>query len=265
MSEISTANFQSHLENLRNRFTSVNGTCSPAWEAVLATDPEFFEACIDMQGAPVKLEALEPKIIDLLHVAINVSCLHLNADAVRTHIRSALRHGATPDEIGETIQLASVLGIHSINIGIPLMLDEARQAGAAPPAAAPETEDRRRKLKETFMARRGYWSPLWDDILTLSPDFFESYANYSSLPWQKRNLSAKTKEFIYIAIDIVTHHLFEPGTRVHIANALKHGASVIEITQVIETVSLIGLQSAPLGYVILQEQLAEFLVEQNSN
>ena len=39
-------------------------------------------------------------------------------------------------------------------------------------------------LKEEFKAARGYWSPLWDDILALDADYFEAYMQLSSVPWR---------------------------------------------------------------------------------
>ena len=110
-----------------------------------------------------------------------------------------------------------------------------------------QNDDHREALKQDFMRQRGYWSPLWDDLLRNSPDFFEAYTAYSSHPWSAGVLEPKVKEFIYIAIDAATHHLFEPGLRIHIRNALAHGASAAEIMTLLQLLSVEGLRSSTLG------------------
>jgi alkylhydroperoxidase/carboxymuconolactone decarboxylase family protein YurZ len=109
--------------------------------------------------------------------------------------------------------------------------------------------------KATFMKNRGYWNTFWEDLVALSPDFFEAYLNLSSIPWTKGVLAPKVKEFIYIAVDVATTHLYEPGLRIHIANALKHGATVHEIVEVYQLTSTLGLHTFAVGMPVLLDEL----------
>jgi len=43
---------------------------------------------------------------------------------VRRHIRKALELGATKEEIAAVLQLTSVLGIHTMSLGAPILLEE---------------------------------------------------------------------------------------------------------------------------------------------
>lgn len=110
-----------------------------------------------------------------------------------------------------------------------------------------QKDQHREDLQEDFIRQRGYWSPLWDDLLRNSPAFFEAYTAFSSHPWSAGVLEPKVKEFVYIAIDAATHHLFEPGLRIHIRNALRHGASAAEIMCLLQLLSIEGLRSSALG------------------
>ena len=74
-----------------------------------------------------------------------------------------------------------------------------------------DLDARRQKLKDEFIAARGYWSELWDGVLQLSPEFFEAYSAFSSVPWKHGTLPPKIKELIYVAIDASTTHLYNPG------------------------------------------------------
>ena len=62
-------------------------------------------------------------------------------------------------------------------------------------------------------------------------------------------------EFLYIAVDASTTHLYEPGLRIHIQNALKLGATEDEIMQVLECVSAIGIHTISMGVPVLVEEL----------
>ncbi|RLG92701.1 MAG: carboxymuconolactone decarboxylase family protein [Candidatus Hecatellales archaeon] len=119
--------------------------------------------------------------------------------------------------------------------------------------------ERQKALKERFIKERGYWSEgLWGEVLKLDPDFFEAYLNFSAVPWKKGVLPPKVKELIYIAIDASTTHLYEPGLRQHIRNALKYGATKEEIMEVFELVSVLGIHTCTLGVPVLVEEVKRF-------
>ncbi len=117
--------------------------------------------------------------------------------------------------------------------------------------------ERQRQLKEQFTRERGYWNPLWDGVLRLDADFFEAYLNFSAVPWKNGTLEPKVKEFIYIAIDASTTHLYEPGLRLHIQNALGYGATKEEIMEVYELASVLGIHTCTLGVPVLMEELEQ--------
>ena len=119
-----------------------------------------------------------------------------------------------------------------------------------------ELSERQKQLKEKFIAERGYWSEvIWDSVLRIDPDFFEAYLNFSAVPWKKGVLPPKIKELIYTAIDASTTHLYEPGLRQHISNALKYGATKEEIMEVLELTSVLGIHTCTMGVPILAEEL----------
>ena len=102
-------------------------------------------------------------------------------------------------------------------------------------------------------------STSWDPVLRLSPEFFEGYTNFSSVPFSEGHnaLDAKTKELIYVAIDCSTTHLFQVGLKLHIRNAMKYGATEFEIMEVFELAALMGIQTTMKGADALIEQLAK--------
>ena len=118
-----------------------------------------------------------------------------------------------------------------------------------------ELTERQERLKEEFVQRRGYWNGFWDGLLLLDADFFEAYLQFSGVPWKNGTLEPKIRELIYIAIDASTTHLYEPGLRQHIQNALHHGATKDEIMEVYELTSVLGIHTCTLGVPVLLDEL----------
>ena len=61
-------------------------------------------------------------------IAINAATTHLYGPGTRRHMQNALKAGATKEEIFETIQLTTVMGIHSMNLAVPMLLEECEKA-----------------------------------------------------------------------------------------------------------------------------------------
>ena len=237
---------------LRDAFIEARGFWSPLWDGVLELDPDFFEAYLGFSSLPWRAGPLDPKVKEFVYIAIDAAATHLFVPGIRQHIRNAIEHGATREEIMEVLELTSTLGIHACNIGVPILVEELEAAGQPLPR---ELSDRQRALKADFEAKRGYWHAFWDDVLALDPDFFEAYTQFSSVPWTSGVLEPKVKELIYTAFDVSATHLYEPGLRQHIRNALAYGATREEVMEVIELASVIGIHSAAVGVPILLEEL----------
>ena len=237
---------------LRERFIEERGFWTPLWEGLLELDPDFFEAYIGFSSVPWRAGPLEPKVKELVYIAIDAAATHLFVPGIRQHIRNALEQGATREEIMEVLELTSTLGIHACNIGVPILVEELEAAGQP---LERELSERQRALQADFEAKRGYWHQFWDDVLALDPDFFEAYTQFSSVPWTSGVLEPKVKELIYTAFDVSATHLYEPGLRQHIRNALQYGATREEVMEVIELASVIGIHSCAVGVPILLEEL----------
>jgi alkylhydroperoxidase/carboxymuconolactone decarboxylase family protein YurZ len=118
-----------------------------------------------------------------------------------------------------------------------------------------DQQQRRKALRDAFIDQRGYWSPAWDGVLDLDPEFFAAYLHLASVPGESGVLEPKVKEFIHIAVDAAATHLYVPGIRDHIKRALTHGATGAEIMEVIELTSTLGIHAANIGVPILVEEL----------
>jgi alkylhydroperoxidase/carboxymuconolactone decarboxylase family protein YurZ len=242
-------------KKLKAEFTKARGYWNALWNDILDLSPEFFEAYMQFSSVPWKSGPLAPKVKEFIYIAIDASTTHLHDQGLRVHIGNALRYGATKEEIMEVMQLTSVLGIHTITMGMPILYHQMEKAGRGAEIALKPLDKRRQALKDRFTKNRGYWSSLWDGVLQNSPDFFEAYMGLSSVPWLHGVLEPKVREFIYIAIDAATTHLYEPGTHVHIENALRHGATMDEIVEVFQLTAVLGIHTYTLGIPALLDEM----------
>ena len=110
-----------------------SGNWNPLWNEFAALDPNWTEKFMDMAAGPLLSGVLDPKTIEFLAIAVDASCTHMYGPGVRRHIRKAIELGATKEEILAVLQCVSVLGIHSLSLGAPILVDElaaARREGS---------------------------------------------------------------------------------------------------------------------------------------
>lgn len=240
---------------LKEAFEQAVGYWDPAYDYILAASPAYFAAYLDYIIAPWKSGALSPKEREFIYITINASITHLHASALRLHIAQALRLGATAAEVMEIFQIISILGVHGVMLSMPILVEEVAASGK--PVDVTHLSPRQAAMKTKYILERGFWPPGWDEIVALVPDYFDAHERLGAVPREHAVIEPKVREFILIAVDASTTHLFPAGIRNHTRAALRHGASVTEITEVITLTSILGLHSVSFGMPILMEELAK--------
>ena len=186
-------------------------------------------------------------------MALNAACTNLNPDGTRRHIQAALEAGATRDEILMVLKCASVMSIHSCSLGVPILLEEAKAMSVTP-------SPRSSKLKTPAcdkMRAIGQWNAAWDPFYELNPGWTEEFMTTGIGIYASGVLPAKEVELLSIAFDASFTHMYAPGTRRHIKAALKAGATMKEIMEVLKLCVVQGVQACNLGVPILAEELEE--------
>ena len=213
-------------------------------------DPVWIDQCLKMSNDPWAGGVLPRKDIELISIAVNAACTNLSAEGTRRHIRGALEAGATREEIMMIIKIASLLSIHTASLGAPILLEEAKAAGVklAPkkPAATPVCD----KMKAA-----GQWNEAWDGFFEIDPAWTEAIIAASLPVYTSGIFTPKLAELLSIAVDASITHMYAPGTRRHIQSALKLGATMEEIMEVLKICVSQGMQASNLGVPILAEEL----------
>ena len=242
-------------EEVKKRFIEVRGTWGEAWETIVRLDPDFLEAYLRFSAVPWRHGPLPAKVKEFIYIAIDANATHMYLPGVRQHINAALDLGATGAEIMEVLELTAALGIHAMNVGMPVLAEVLSEMGLrAEPE--PELDARQRQIKEDFTRLRGYWHSSWDDTLRLAPELLAAYLEFSAVPWRGGSLEPKIKEFIYVAFDVAATHLYRPGLKIHVRNAIGYGATPEEITEVMEIAAVLGIHAVTTSAPILAAELA---------
>ena len=244
---MSSSNATPTVDELRER-----GTWSPALDKFVEWDPDWTERCARLANNPWTTGILPVKWIELICIALNAASTHRNESGVRRHVLAALQAGATRDEILGTLKGVSVLGIHSVAVGLPILLEEAARRRRA----ADTSSGRHRPYPGHRPAegRRPVQPGLGGDLPAGS-------SMAGGVPGHgrrsvRRGPARQLVELMAIAVDASCTHLYTPGIRRHMESALSHGVAVAEIMEVLKLCGALGVDACELGAPILFDALA---------
>lgn len=222
-------------------------------------DRTWADASAQMATEPWQAPVLPRTLIELISLGLHAACTSLDPDGTRRHIRKALEAGAVREEILFVLKCASVMAIHSCSLGAPILLEEAKAAGVAPKPKAPVATPACDRMKEL-----GQWNAAWDPFLELDPAWTDAFMATGGGIYSAGVLSAKDVELLSVAFDASCTHMYAPGTRRHIRGALKAGATIEEIFEVLKLCVAQGVQACNMGVPILAEEWAAHLSSRHS-
>ena len=212
-------------------------------------EPSWVDRCLEMSADPWTSGVLPRKDVELISLALSAACTNLSAEGTRRHIRGALEAGATREEVLMTLKVAALLALHTCSLGAPLLLEEAKAAGVifTPKSAATPVCDK--------MKAAGQWNTAWDAFFEIAPAWTEAIIAVSLPVYTSGVFTPKLAELMSIAVDASITHMYAPGTRRHIQSALKLGATIEEIMEVLKICVAAGMEACNLGVPILAEEL----------
>ncbi|MFK8250099.1 carboxymuconolactone decarboxylase family protein [Ancylobacter terrae] len=215
-----------------------------------AWDPAWARQCRAMSADPWASGILSPRLVELIALAVSAACTSRDAEGTRRHIRAALEAGARRDEILTVIKMGCVMAIHSCSLAAPILIEEAGAAAlaaAARPAGATPACD--------GMKAMGQWNAAWDPFFQLDPHWTDAFMATGAGIYAGGVFTATEIELLSIAFDASFTHMYAPGTRRHIRNALAAGARVAEIMEVLKICVGRGICAANIAIPILAEEL----------
>jgi alkylhydroperoxidase/carboxymuconolactone decarboxylase family protein YurZ len=194
---------------------------------------------LDSLGVVDEGQGLDERSAALIGLAVRASVATLDVRGIRSFAARALDAGATAEQVHETLVLVSALGVHSLMVGSRELASLLRER--ADPAITAPIDERREALWLENVGSDPFWERMeqevpgfLDALLRLSPEAFEAFFAYCSLPWRTAALPALTKELMSMATDATHSHRYLPGLRLHLANAVRLGAGRLAVLTALE-------------------------------
>ena len=214
---------------------------------------QWKESCRSLTDTIGANDVLDPKLVVLIRLIMDVTATHLYAPGVQKHIQDALKTGLSRDEIMQVFKLASVVGIHSCALGVPILQAELDSLGyvaddEASSVLTPTCDELR---------AQGNFNPLWETLYEWDPVYLEDFLKMATHAWTNGILPPLWIELLCIAGDATITHMWAPGTQRHMQAALALGASSEQILAVLKIVSLQGIEACELGSAVLKNLLKE--------
>jgi alkylhydroperoxidase/carboxymuconolactone decarboxylase family protein YurZ len=100
------------------------GQWNTAWDEFFKIGPAWTEEIIAVSLPVYTSGVFTPKLAELISIAVDASITHMYAPGTRRHIQSALKLGATVEEIMEVFKICVAAGMQSSNLGVPILADE---------------------------------------------------------------------------------------------------------------------------------------------
>jgi alkylhydroperoxidase/carboxymuconolactone decarboxylase family protein YurZ len=218
-------------------------------------DPEFAACADELVGHPYGSTALSPAVRALVVVAVEAVIPQADEPRLAAVVADAIAAGAGKAEILCALEIACSIGLHTVSVGMPILLEEMTAAGLSLPDRD-EHQDALQHALETTGPRPRRLNPIYAAILRMDPDYFRKRVRLIDLPWERADvLDAHVKHLLSIAIDAVSPQHYVDGLRKHIREALHIGVTPEAIAAVLQIASVTGLRTLDVGLEVLERSI----------
>ncbi|KAI4712745.1 hypothetical protein J4E89_003014 [Alternaria sp. Ai002NY15] len=122
------ANMSPQQLALKQDFETKRGYWNALWEEMLLIAPDFFDAYTEFSSVPWTNEGgkgvLEPKVKELIYCAFDAAATHMYKPGLKLHMRNVLNYGGAKEEIMEVLELATLLSISTLDVGLEVLEKE---------------------------------------------------------------------------------------------------------------------------------------------
>ena len=88
-------------------------------------DRDYLEAFLQIRSVLQTRRPLERNYKEMIFIAINDATTHLHASGVHRHIQT-LKSSYHTNEILALIQLTTIIGIHTMTLGVPILQEDVK-------------------------------------------------------------------------------------------------------------------------------------------
>lgn len=109
----------------KHAFEALTGYWPEGGDALFVYAPDFIDAFLQYAEIPYRDGPLPRKVKEFVRIAVCASPVGPEPKGLNRHIALALKHGASPQEIADILQLTSAIAIHTCTTTVPPLMDAA--------------------------------------------------------------------------------------------------------------------------------------------
>ena len=213
-------------------------------------DPQFYKASDRLFGRSAGPQWLSPVRFHAVRIALDALVTQLDVRRLKGTLREA-SPVLNRDQVLTILELVSVAGLHSVSSGAQIIVEEFEARDSEIPLS--ETAERVKARFESSGPRPRPVDGMYGAVLKLDDDYFEAFSSWINVPWNRASLDDGTRHLACIALDVACTHLYEPGTRRHVREAIACGVTKEEMLEVIQMASVTGLETVVRGMPLVDE------------
>ncbi|MFJ8600158.1 hypothetical protein ACIREM_15800 [Streptomyces shenzhenensis] len=122
-------------------------------EVLETLDPAFAAVTEALVGHPYRSGVLAPAVRALVVLAVESVIPEADEPRIEAAVDAALADGATAAEVLCTFEIACSIGLHTVSVGLPVLLEEMKRAGLALPEETPRHRELQQRLETTVPGR----------------------------------------------------------------------------------------------------------------
>jgi alkylhydroperoxidase/carboxymuconolactone decarboxylase family protein YurZ len=100
------------------------GQWNTAWDPFFELSPGWTDQFFAFGASIYKSGLFTPRFMELISIALDAFVTHMYAPGVRRHIKSALKAGATPEEIMAVLHICVAVGVQTSAMGVAILAEE---------------------------------------------------------------------------------------------------------------------------------------------
>ena len=216
-------------------------------------DPQFHNASDRLFGRSAAPQWLSPARFHAVRVALDALVTQLDVSRLRGTLLEASAV-LDRDQVLTILELVSVAGLHSVSSGAQIIVEEFEAAEGE--IVLQETAERVKARFESSGPRPRPVDAMYGAVLKLDHDYFDAFSSWINVPWNRASLDDGTLHLACIALDVACTHLYDPGTRRHVREAIACGVTKEEMLEVIQMASVTGLETVVRGMPLVDEVFA---------
>lgn len=112
-------------QSRKDAFVGLAGYWPDGADGMFRYAPQFIDAYLRYAEIPYRAGPLPRKVKEFVRIAVCATPAGPQPESLRRHIALALKHGATPEEIADVLQLSSAIAIHTCTTTIPALVEAA--------------------------------------------------------------------------------------------------------------------------------------------